>query len=128
MKGLVHRDLKPGNLLFDDEGRAKIADFGVASLAGADTLTETGTIVGTAAYLSPEQALGEPAVPASDIYSVGVLLYRVLSGRLPFEADRPLELARMHVEEQPAPLRARTPARRNRHGGPCEGLAQPPAG
>ena len=104
-RGLVHRDLKPGNLLFDDEGRTKIADFGVASLAGADTLTDTGAIVGTAAYLSPEQALGEPAVPASDVYAVGVLLYRVLCGRLPFEAEQPLELARKHVEEQPPPLR-----------------------
>lgn len=100
-RGLVHRDMKPGNVLFDDEGRAKITDFGIARVEGASTLTEAGTLLGTAAYFSPEQASSEPATPASDVYSFGVILYRILTGRLPFEAESPLELAAKHVNDEP---------------------------
>jgi serine/threonine protein kinase len=104
-RGVVHRDLKPANVLFDDDGRPKLGDFGIARLAaGEGTLTEAGTVLGTAAYISPEQAAGAPATPASDVYSFGVILYRMLTGRLPFESSDPLELVMMNRDLPPPPI------------------------
>ncbi|MBV8478836.1 MAG: serine/threonine protein kinase [Actinobacteria bacterium] len=101
-RGVVHRDLKPSNVLFDEEGRAKLADFGIARMAAGDgTLTEAGTVLGTAAYISPEQAAGLPATAASDVYSFGVLLFRMLTGRLPFESDDPFTLVVRHRDDLP---------------------------
>jgi eukaryotic-like serine/threonine-protein kinase len=107
--GVLHRDVKPTNVLFDEEGRAKLADFGIARVAGEPTLTEAGTLLGTAAYISPEQSRGEPATPATDVYAFGVLLYQMLTGRLPFEAENPLELAAMHTTREAPPISSLRP-------------------
>jgi beta-lactam-binding protein with PASTA domain/tRNA A-37 threonylcarbamoyl transferase component Bud32 len=100
--GIVHRDLKPQNVLVDGEGRARVSDFGIAR-AGASEITQTGSVLGTAQYLSPEQAQGLPVTAASDIYSIGVLLYEALTGRVPFEGDSPVTVALKQVSERPRP-------------------------
>jgi len=95
--GIVHRDLKPANLLLDRHGRIHVADFGIASAAGLQSLTQTGTVLGTASYLSPEQARGEPTSPASDLYSLAIVAFELLTGRRPFEADSVAAEAAAHV-------------------------------
>ncbi|MGH2657283.1 MAG: protein kinase domain-containing protein [Actinomycetota bacterium] len=100
-KGLVHRDVKPGNVMIDREGQVKVVDFGIARAAADDTLTQTGLVLGTASYLSPEQAQGLPVDARSDIYSLGCVLYEMLMGRPPFDGDTPVAIAYMHVNETP---------------------------
>jgi len=101
--GLVHRDIKPGNILLGDENKVQVTDFGIARAEAASTMTQSGTILGTAYYLSPEQAQGQPLDGRSDIYSLGIVLYEMLSGRRPFEGDSPVSIAYKHVREVPRP-------------------------
>jgi serine/threonine protein kinase len=99
---IVHRDVKPGNLLLDEHGRLAVGDFGIASIAGETAMTAAGQILGTAAYLSPEQARGRPATRASDRYSLAVVAFELLCGRRPFDGDTPMAQARARVEQEPA--------------------------
>ena len=101
-RGIVHRDLKPHNVIVDDAGDAKVTDFGIAR-AGASDMTETGSIMGTAQYLSPEQAQGRSVTASSDLYSVGVVLYEMLTGHVPFDGEQAVTIALKHVSEAPRP-------------------------
>jgi serine/threonine-protein kinase len=101
--GLVHRDIKPGNILLSEDGKVQVTDFGIARAEAGSTMTQTGTILGTAYYLSPEQAQGLPLDGRSDIYSLGVVVYEMLTGRRPFEGDSPVSIAYKHVREMPRP-------------------------
>ncbi len=101
--GLVHRDIKPGNVMVNKRGVVKVMDFGIARAmqSGVTSMTQTGMVVGTPQYLSPEQALGRGVDARSDLYSVGIMLFQLLTGRIPFDADSPLAIAYAHVQEEP---------------------------
>ncbi|HZO36853.1 MAG TPA: Stk1 family PASTA domain-containing Ser/Thr kinase [Solirubrobacteraceae bacterium] len=101
-RGVIHRDLKPHNVMIDVEDRAKVTDFGIAR-AGASDMTQTGSIMGTAQYLSPEQAQGHPVSATSDIYSIGIVLYEMLTGQVPFDGDSPVTVALKQVNTPPTP-------------------------
>jgi serine/threonine protein kinase len=108
-QGILHRDLKPGNVLIAKDGSVKVADFGVAKITEGMDITMAGTMIGTPSYLAPERVNGEPATTASDVYSVGVMLYELLTGQRPFEADTPLGLLRAIQQEEPTPLKVACP-------------------
>jgi beta-lactam-binding protein with PASTA domain len=100
-RDVIHRDIKPQNIIVDSEGRVKVTDFGIARAGSASTMTEAGSIIGTAPYLSPEQARGQPVEAASDLYSLGVVMYEMVSGKLPFDGDNPVGIAMQHAHELP---------------------------
>src|SRR6478672_13188576 len=108
--GIVHRDVKPGNLLLDDRDHVKVADFGIASAAGMDSFTQTGTILGTAGYLSPEQARGERAGAASDRYALAIVAWELLTGHRPFEARSATEEAAAHINTPVPSVHAANPS------------------
>ena len=127
--GIVHRDVKPSNVIFDEHGHAKLTDFGIARSSHEPTMTGAGGFLGTAAYMAPEQAAGETSAgPAADVYSFGVILFQMLTGRLPFEADSPLELALKHrMSPPPAAQTLRPDAPRDLTALAARALAKDPA-
>ena len=111
-KGVVHRDVKPGNILITTNGEVKVADFGIAwamASSGEENLTQTGSVMGTATYFSPEQAQGKPVDPRSDLYSLGIVLYEMIAGMPPYSGESPVAIAYKHVQEPLPPLRDRAP-------------------
>ncbi len=105
-RGIVHRDIKPHNILLEEDLTPKLTDFGVAYFAPGLALTQTGTTIGTAAYMAPEQATGEDLGPAADLYAVGIILYELLTGQLPFSGPSPVQVMYQHVNEAPTPPRS----------------------
>ena len=104
-KGLVHRDIKPGNIMITPEGKVKVTDFGIVSLQNEESdITKTGSILGTASYISPEQAQGKPVSKESDLYSLGTVLYELITGRPPFDGDTPIATATKHITDKPEKL------------------------
>ena len=108
--GVVHRDLKPQNILLTRTGQIKVTDFGIARSLATTSTTQTGPVWGTAQYIAPEQAAGQTVSPATDVYSLGIILYEMVTARLPFEADTPLALAMQHLQAEPPPIRTYNPS------------------
>jgi beta-lactam-binding protein with PASTA domain/predicted Ser/Thr protein kinase len=106
---VIHRDIKPHNIIINGRGRVKVTDFGIARAGSATRMTETGSIIGTAQYLSPEQARGTAVEQGSDLYSVGVVLYEMLTGKVPFEGENPVAIALKHLGDEPVPPKYRVP-------------------
>lgn len=104
-KGFIHRDIKPSNILLDSKGDAFLTDFGIAHMISATQFTATGSLIGTPSYMSPEQALGDPLSPMSDIYSLGIVLYELMAGRTPFVSDTPIAIIHKHINEVPPKLK-----------------------
>ncbi|MDP8978350.1 MAG: protein kinase, partial [Actinomycetota bacterium] len=102
-RDLVHRDVKPANILVADDGRVKVADFGIARAVSSETLTQTATVLGTAAYIAPEQARGDPVDRRTDVYSLGCVLYEMLTGRQPFGGESAVAVAYQHISQRPTP-------------------------
>ncbi|HET6571078.1 MAG TPA: protein kinase, partial [Solirubrobacterales bacterium] len=108
-RNMVHRDIKPQNVLIDAEGRAKLTDFGISRQLEQDGMTATGRVLGTTDYVAPEQAMGHPVDPRSDVYSLGVVLYEMLAGQVPFHADSQVGVAMKHVNEELPDVQRRRP-------------------
>jgi len=108
-RNLVHRDIKPHNILITDDGAVKVTDFGIARASSAVSLTQTGTVIGSVHYFSPQQARGEAVDSASDIYSLGVVLFEMLTGRLPYTGESPVAVALKHIQEEPPHVRSIAP-------------------
>ncbi len=109
-RDVIHRDIKPQNIMIDNDGRVKVTDFGIARAGSGSTMTEAGSILGTAHYFSPEQAQGQPVEAASDLYSLGIVMYEMATGHLPFDGDNPVSIAMKHVHDMPAAPRTLNPA------------------
>ena len=106
---IVHRDLKPANLMVTDSGLVKVMDFGIARVAGTEHLTTDGYMMGTPAYMAPEQVLGREVDGRADLYSIGVVLYRLLTAQLPFNADTAIAMAQKQISEAPTPIASSAP-------------------